>query len=73
MKLLYLLFCVSVVMCTKYHDLYMDALHAAIECRDIQNKTPAQEEECEKISKLLSEYSNLRLLHCYNDWQSYEL
>jgi len=70
-KLCLFLFCT--LFCTKYHDLYMEALHEAIECRDIQNKTPKEKEKCDKISKLLSEYSNLRLVHCYNEWQTYEL
>ena len=51
----------------------MEVLHESIECTEDFARTPKEEERCEKLYKLLDEYAQLRLIHCYDEWQNHEL
>lgn len=59
--------------CVKYTDLFMEVLHESIECSEDFARSPKEEEKCEKLYKQLDEYSQLRLIYCYDEWQNYEL
>jgi len=60
-------------LCAKYHQLFMETLHESIECSEDFVKTPKQEENCTRLSRLLADYSKLRSMYCYDEWESHTL
>lgn len=60
-------------LCVKYHQLFMETLHESLECSEDQGREPAREQECERLSRLLADYSKLRSMYCYDEWESHTL
>jgi len=54
-------------LCKKYDRLFMGALHKSLECSEDYGPPPHRYQECEQLSRLLSEYSRLRSYYCYGE------
>jgi len=55
------------ILCKKYNRLFMEVLHRSLECSEDYGPPPHKYEECEQLSRLLSEYSRLRSYYCYGE------
>jgi len=55
------------ILCKKYDKLFMDALHKSLECSEDYNIPAHKYEECERIGRLLAEFSRLRSYYCYGE------
>ena len=54
-------------LCKKYDRLFMEVLHKSLECSEDYGPPPHRYQECEQLSRLLSEYSRLRSYYCYGE------
>lgn len=54
-------------LCRKYDRLFMGALHKSLECSEDYGSAPYSYEACERLSRLLAEYSRLRSYYCYGE------
>ncbi len=54
-------------LCKKYNRLFMEVLHKSLECSEDYGPPPHRHQECEQLSRLLSEYSRLRSYYCYGE------
>jgi len=55
------------ILCKKYDRLFMEVLHKSLECSEDYGPPPHRYQECEQLSRLLSEYSRLRSYYCYGE------
>jgi len=54
-------------LCRKYDRLFMEALHKSLECSEDYGPAPHRYEACERLGRLLAEYSRLRSYYCYGE------
>ena len=54
-------------LCKKYDTLFMEVLHRSLECSEDYGPPPNKYEECERLGRLLAEYSRLRSYYCYGE------
>ena len=54
-------------LCKKYEELFMEYMHRSLECSEDYGTASYNYEVCEKVGRLLTEFSQLRSYYCYGE------